>query len=140
MPVFFFRLLTVPHPFSRRRHAGAAAGALRRGAGSPGLPGIPRSAFSPALAGRCSYGGPSMVQHLFGKIWTRSFQRGAGPCPARHMNTAGPEPGETALPGIAGILGGAPRFLGPSIRSAARTICLPRCVGKVCGRCGRSTG
>eukprot|EP00661_Eupelagonemidae_sp_cell13_P025339 gene25339-biopygen13511 len=38
------------------------------------------------------HGGPGMVQYVFGKIGIRSFQRGAGPCPARNMNTDRPEP------------------------------------------------
>eukprot|EP00661_Eupelagonemidae_sp_cell13_P018994 gene18994-biopygen12991 len=48
------------------------------------VPGITGNAVSPALASRCSYGGPGMVQHVFGNIGSRSYQSRAGPCPVRH--------------------------------------------------------
>eukprot|EP00661_Eupelagonemidae_sp_cell13_P024618 gene24618-biopygen13463 len=48
-------------------------------------PGGGGGAVSPALASRCSYGGPGVVQHLFGRSGSRYLQTGAGPRPALHM-------------------------------------------------------
>eukprot|EP00661_Eupelagonemidae_sp_cell13_P014757 gene14757-biopygen21671 len=61
--------------------------------GLPAFPGITGSPVSPALTSR------GVVQHVFGKLGTRSFQRGAGPRPARHARRLA-SAGETALPVI----------------------------------------
>eukprot|EP00661_Eupelagonemidae_sp_cell13_P007308 gene7308-biopygen9 len=64
------------------------AGAAGLPKGSPGSPGA-RFRWRWPVGGR---GGLAMVQHLFGKIGIRSFQRGAGSCPDRRVNTNWPAP------------------------------------------------
>eukprot|EP00661_Eupelagonemidae_sp_cell13_P005968 gene5969-biopygen11809 len=77
----------------------------------PGVLGITESAVLPALAGRCSYGGPGVTQHVLGKVGKvgkvgnigfQSHQRRAGACQARREH---PSAGKTTLPVIPGTLG-----------------------------------
>eukprot|EP00661_Eupelagonemidae_sp_cell13_P025146 gene25146-biopygen10492 len=85
-----------------RRNLWSLAGAAGPPKGSPGSPVSPGAWFPPALAGRCSFGGPGMVQH---HLWKDLIPI----CPKRCCIMPGPpyehrpvRAGETALPGIRG--------------------------------------
>eukprot|EP00661_Eupelagonemidae_sp_cell13_P013072 gene13072-biopygen1964 len=87
------------HRPSHTGWVGDAGGPARAAARDPPkIPGI-------TAAERCFAGAGQTVfmvdrvwpQHVFGKIWVRSFQRRAGPRPARHEHRLATA-GETRLP------------------------------------------
>eukprot|EP00661_Eupelagonemidae_sp_cell13_P011018 gene11018-biopygen10877 len=119
---------TLPLPRAARRacRSTCAQEPWSHGADPQGSPGSPGARFR-RLWPDSGDGGPGMVQYRYGNIGIRSFQRGAGSCPARHEHRPA-SAGKTALPGIPGILGGpaAPARLQGSRRERHRGARAPR--------------
>eukprot|EP00661_Eupelagonemidae_sp_cell13_P000758 gene759-biopygen9218 len=91
------RFSQLVHRRKLMRHIGATPGSLGRRRTSHRTLGITGSPVSPVVARRCRRQG--MMQHLFGKIGLRSFQRRAGTRPVRHPQRLD-SAGEAALPSV----------------------------------------